>query len=59
MATVRDQRRTREIVYPTRDGKPVGETELHVRELIDEIQLFDDHFAACPNVYVGGSLLVF
>ncbi len=59
MATVRDQRRTREIIYPTRDGKPVGETELHVRELFDAIQLFDDHFAGYPNVYVGGNLLVF
>ena len=33
MATVPKQERTREIEYPSGDGKPVAETELHVREL--------------------------
>ena len=45
MATVPKQRRTREVEYPTRDGKPMAETELHVDELIDAIQVLGDYFA--------------
>ena len=35
MATVPKQQRTREIKYPTRDGKPMAETELHMQDMID------------------------
>ena len=59
MATVPRQWRTREIVYPTRDGKPMAETELHLRDMIDTIQVLDDHFAGQPNVYVCGNLLLY
>jgi Uma2 family endonuclease len=59
MATVPQQRRTREIHYPTRDGKPMGETELHIQDIIDTFQVLQDHFADRPNVYVGSNLLVF
>jgi Uma2 family endonuclease len=59
MATVPQQRRTREIDYPTTDGKPMGETELHIKDLIDVLQPLQDHFADEPNVYVGGNLLLF
>ena len=55
MATVPKQRRTREVDYPTTDGKPMAETEFHVDELIDAIQMFRDRFAGEPNVYVGGN----
>jgi Uma2 family endonuclease len=59
MATVPQQRRTREIDYPTTDGKPMGETELHIKDLIDVLQPLQDRFADEPNVYVGGNLLLF
>ena len=59
MATVPRQRATLEVEYPTRDGRPVGETELHVRELFDAMQALDDRFADRPNVYVGGNLLLY
>jgi Uma2 family endonuclease len=59
MATVPKQRRTREVDYPTTDGKPMAETELHVDELIEAIQVFRDWFAAESNVYVGGNMLLF
>jgi Uma2 family endonuclease len=59
MATVPKQRRTREITYPTTDGKPMGETELHIDELIDAIQALKDFYACQPNVYVGGNLLLY
>jgi Uma2 family endonuclease len=59
MAAVPKQQRTREIKYPTRDGKPMAETELHMEDMIDTIQVLRDHFAEKPNVYVWGNLLLF
>ncbi len=59
MTTVRRQRRTREVEYPSRDGKPMAETQLHMDEMIDTIQVLGDHFAAEPNVYVWGNLLLY
>ena len=56
MATVPKQRRTREIEYPTGDGKPVAETGLHVRELLGTFETLDDHFAGHPNVFVGANM---
>ena len=55
--TVKDQ--DREIKYPTRDGRPMGETELHRKKMVDLIDTLEDHFALDPNVYVSGNLLVF
>ena len=59
MASVSNQKPTREIDYPTGDGKPMAETELHLLDMIDIIQLLRDHFAGRPDVYVGGNLLLF
>ena len=59
MSTVPRQRRTREIEYPTTDGKPMAETELHMEDMIDTIQTLQDHFADRPNVYIWGNLLLF
>ena len=59
MATVPKQRRTREVEYPTTDGKPMGETEIHIEELIDAIQVLKDRFAGEPNVYVSGNMLLY
>ena len=58
MATVPRQRRPREIDYPTGDGKPMAETEIHLLDMIDTILVLRDHFAGQPNVYVGGNLLL-
>jgi Uma2 family endonuclease len=55
--TLTDQ--DQDIDYPTRDGRPMGETDLHRRKMVDLIDMLDDHFAADPNVYVSGDLLVF
>jgi Uma2 family endonuclease len=55
MATAPKAWRTREIEYPSGDGKPVAETALHVRELLGAIQLLDIHFADQPDVFVGGN----
>jgi Uma2 family endonuclease len=48
-----------DIDYPTSDGRPMGETELHRRKMVDLIETLDDHFAADSDVYVSGNLLVF
>ena len=59
MSTVPLPRRVREIRYPTTDGKPMAETDLHRRlmtELIASLQAF---YAAEPMVYVSGNLLLF
>ena len=59
MATASRQRATREIDYPTGDGKPMAETDLHRDDMIDTIQMLKDHFADERDVYVSGNLLVF
>jgi Uma2 family endonuclease len=59
MATVPKQQRTREVNYPTTDGKPMGETEIHIDELIDAITVLKDRFADEPNVYVNGNMLLY
>ena len=59
MATVPEQRRTREVEYKNSDGKPMAETELHLKDMIDTIQVLDDYFADRPNVYVCGNLLLY
>jgi Uma2 family endonuclease len=59
MSTVPRQRRTREIEYPSGDGKPMAETQLHLTEMIETIQGLWDHFALHSNVYVCGNMLLY
>jgi Uma2 family endonuclease len=49
----------REIDYPTSDGKPMAETDLHRDNMLDLIEALKDYFAADPMVYVSGNLLLF
>src|SRR5262245_45071808 len=51
--------RSREVEYPTSDGKPMAETALHARDMIDLIETLRDRFAADPDVYVWGNLLLY
>jgi hypothetical protein len=46
------------VIYPESDGKPMGETDLHIEETIRLRQLLK-RFYAGQSVYVSGSLLVF
>lgn len=41
--------------YPTSDGKPMGETDLHRNETFDVITALGSHFEADPAVYVTGN----
>ncbi len=44
--------------YPTRDGRPMGETDLHRRIMIDVIGALEQFYAG-QQVYVSGNLLLF
>ena len=59
MATASRQRATREVDYPTGDGKPMAETDVHRDDMVDMIQMLKDHFAQERDVYVSGNLLMF
>ena len=59
MATAPRRRKVRPIEYPTGDGQPMGETDIHRENMTDLIQTLKDHFADDPMVYVSGWLLVF
>jgi Uma2 family endonuclease len=59
MATAPRQRATREIEYPTGDGKPMAETDLHRDDMVDVIDSLRHHFAANPDVYISGNLLLY
>ena len=45
--------------YPTGDGKPMAESDVHRDDMNDLIQTLQAYFAADPDVYVSGNLLVF
>ena len=45
MSTAPRQRQTREVIYPSGDGKPMAETELHLHDMIESIQVLEDRFA--------------
>jgi len=52
-------RQSRAIDYPTSDGKPMAETDLHRGVMFDLIDVLDVRYADRPDVYVSGDLLVF
>lgn len=47
-----------EIDYPTSDGRPMGETDLHRRIMADAIERLSRYFAG-QQVYVSGNILLF
>ncbi len=49
----------RRITYPTSDGKPMAETDLHRRLMTALIAALQAFYAAEPQVYVSGNLLLF
>jgi Uma2 family endonuclease len=59
MATAPRQRATREIEYPTGDGKPMAETDVHRQDMVDLIDTLGHHFARDPKVYISGNLLLY
>ena len=47
-----------QVHYPESDGKPMGETDLHRREMVRHIELLEDYFQG-QRAYVSGDLLVY
>jgi Uma2 family endonuclease len=45
--------------YPTSDGRPMAETDLHRDLMVELIQTLQAYYAADPNVYVSGNLLLY
>jgi Uma2 family endonuclease len=48
-----------EVEYPSSDGKPMAETDLHRDQMLRAIEVLKGVFAAQPDVYVTGNLLVY
>jgi Uma2 family endonuclease len=59
MATAPHRSRAREVEYPTSDGKPMAETEIHRDDMIDLIQTLQDHYAETTMVCVSGNMLMY
>ena len=59
MSTLMRKRAKPEIEYPTSDGKPMAETELHGQIMTDSREMLVYWFEDDPMVYVWGNLLVF
>jgi Uma2 family endonuclease len=59
MAAAPTPRALRPVEYPTSDGKPMAETDLHRQDMVDVIETLQDFFAHDPNVYVTGNLLLY
>jgi Uma2 family endonuclease len=51
--------RTRVVEYPTSDGKPMAETDLHRKEMMRLLLMLERWFAADRLIYVSGNLLVY
>jgi Uma2 family endonuclease len=45
--------------YPSSDGRPVGETPAHVRNLLLLVDVLEDWFASDPMVYVAGNMFLY
>jgi len=45
--------------YPTSDGKPMAETELHRKVMVDLIDMLQHRYRDRPDVCVSGDLLMF
>ena len=45
--------------YPESDGQPMGETEIHVDEILYLRQAFKRRFIDAADVYVGGNLFLY
>jgi Uma2 family endonuclease len=59
MATIPRSAVGRKVDYPTSDGKPMAETDVHRTLMMDLIRTLEAYYQADPNVYVSGNLLLF
>jgi Uma2 family endonuclease len=59
MATAPTLQKTKDIDYPTSDGRPMAETDWHRILMVDLIEMLQAWFAHDEMIYVSGNLLVF
>ena len=45
--------------YPETDGKPMGETDVHIDALIYLREALRDHFRDAPQIYVAGNMFLY
>ncbi len=48
-----------QVYYPESDGKPMGETDVHIDALIYLRESLKDYFRHDPQVYVAGNMLLY
>ncbi len=48
-----------EVEYPTSDGKPMAETDIHRDQMVEAIEVLKGRYANDPDVYVSGNLLIY
>jgi Uma2 family endonuclease len=48
-----------QVEYPTSDGKPMAETDVHRDLMLDLIETLRIHLEGDPDVYVSGNILLF
>jgi Uma2 family endonuclease len=48
-----------DVFYPESDGQPMGETQIHRKEIVYLTEAFEKRFQAEDDVYVGGDLLLY
>ena len=46
-------------LYPESDGKPMADTDLHIRWIIWLRQVLEGHFAQRPEVYISGNIMMY
>jgi Uma2 family endonuclease len=59
MSTTTQNSPLRQIEYPESDGKPLGETDAHRREILAIIAMLEQYFAANSDVYISGNLMFY
>jgi Uma2 family endonuclease len=59
MSVVKPPRVAQEVEYPSSDGRPMGETPYHVKNLLNLVFMLDFWFAGEQFVYVAGNMFVY
>jgi len=49
----------RRIEYPESDGKPLGETDVHRREILEIIAMLEQYYADRADIYISGNLMLY
>jgi Uma2 family endonuclease len=59
MATASSSVRKRVIQYPDSDGKPMGETPRHIKNIMDLYQSLDVYLVNDPQVFVAANMMLY